>query len=395
MKQINYQLNKPFSKIYGARITLLASKLESDIYINDLPISEAYKLEENHNLCIKANGIDEDISINMITKILDSDIEELEEIKIAFYSAKEYDHIYFDKLKEDYHVVIDYFEQNLNKDTVTSLKEYDCVCVFVSDILDEYVLKHIDVSCILLRCSGYNNVDLDIVKKLNMHIYTVPSYSPEAIAEQTIALLQVANHRYHKTYMKVKENNFALNMYPGKNLHHLTIGIVGVGSIGKALARICQGYGMKVLGYDLNPSEDSIQYASFNQLLSSSDIISLHLPLTKDTYHLINRETINQMKDGVMLVNTSRGALIDIEALIEACKQGKFHAVSLDVYEGEDANVYFDKSDEILDTDIIARLSMFPNVFISSHQAFFTTTSLKHIAIITLENTIQYRLERI
>ena len=242
---------------------------------------------------------------------------------------------------------------------------------------------------ILMRCAGYNNVDLDEAAKLGITVMRVPSYSPEAVAEHAMALALASNRRLHKAYNKVRENDFSLSGLMGFNFYQKTAGIIGTGKIGAAMCHICHGFGMKVLAYDQyqNPSvKDFVEYVSLEQVLSDSDVISLHCPLTDATYHMINIETIRKMKDGVILVNTSRGALVKTDDLIEGIRMHKFAGVGLDVYEEETNNVFEDRSDEILEHSTTARLLSFPNVMITSHQGFFTREALEAIAATTLQN---------
>ena len=251
---------------------------------------------------------------------------------------------------------------------------------------------------ILLRCAGFNNVDLEAAKECNITVCRVPAYSPYAVAEHAMSILMTANRRLHKAYNKVRENNFALSGLMGVDLHNKAAGIIGTGKIGQCMASICKGYGMTVLGWDAYPNkalEESglLTYVSKDELFARADLISLHAPLImgeNGTYHLIDETAIGKMKDSVMLVNTARGGLVDTEALIAALKKGKFHAVALDVYEGEDANVYTDHSDDYMDNDVTARLQLFPNVVLTSHQAFFTREALQAIAAVTLENARNY-----
>ena len=248
------------------------------------------------------------------------------------------------------------------------------------------------VKLILLRCAGFNHVDIDKANALGIRVMRVPGYSPEAVAEHAMGLALAANRRIHKAYVRVRENDFSLGGMLGFNFYGKTAGIVGTGKIGAAMARVCRGFGMEVLGFDKyqNPELDFVEYVSMEEILSQSDLISLHCPLTDETYHLICRETIQKMKDGVILVNTSRGGLVKTEDLIEGIRARKFFAVGLDVYEEEKRNVYEDRSDEILESSITARLLSFPNVVITSHQGFFTEEALSAISETTLENAMAF-----
>ena len=247
------------------------------------------------------------------------------------------------------------------------------------------------VRLVLLRCAGFNNVDLNAAKEYGITVLRVPAYSPYAVAEHAMAILQQANRHLHKSYNKVKDNNYALSGLLGFDLHNKVAGIVGTGKIGICMARICKGYGMSVIAWDAYPNQSYVDeglltYVSKEELFRRSDLISLHAPLFPTTYHLINEESIGMMKDTAMLVNTARGGLIDNDALISALQKGKFHAVALDVYEGEDENVYTDCSDMPVVNDITARLLNFPQVVITSHQAFFTREAMQAIAVVTMEN---------
>lgn len=314
-------------------------------------------------------------------------------MKILFYDTKSYDRESFDKELKNYpDVEIKYLKTDLAPATAPLAKGYDAVCAFVnSDVGTETVeiLQEQGIKLILMRCAGFNNVDLDATKKYGIRVLRVPGYSPEAVAEHAMALALGVNRRLHKSYIKVRENDFSLGSLMGYNFFRKTAGIVGTGKIGAAMAKICRGFSMKVIAYDVyeNPElKDFVTYVSLEELLGQSDLISLHCPLTDDTYHLINRDTIAKMKDGVILVNTSRGALVKTEDLIEGIRARKFFGVGLDVYEEEAPNVFEDRSDEILEHSTTARLLSFPNVMITSHQGFFTEEALEAIAKTTLDN---------
>ena len=313
-------------------------------------------------------------------------------MKILFYGTKNYDQQFFDKLLPEYPgISIKYIEANLQEETAALSKGYDAVCAFVNADISAPVVKVLcgcGVKLILMRCAGYNNVDLKTAEECNIAVMRVPGYSPEAVAEHAMALALTANRHTHKAYIKCRENNFALNGLMGVNLFRKTAGIVGTGKIGQAMARICKGFGMKVIAYDMypNPSLDFVEYVSLDELLKESDLISLHCPLTEETKHMINADTIAKMKDGVILVNTSRGGLIRTDDLIEGIRSHKFFAVGLDVYEEETDFVYEDMSEKIMPTSLIQRLLSFPNVTMTSHQGFFTEEALTNIAETTLEN---------
>ena len=313
-------------------------------------------------------------------------------MKILFYDTKSYDKESFDKKQNEYpEIQIDYLKSELSPDTAKLAKGYDAVCAFVScDVGTETVeqLHESGVKLILMRCAGFNNVDIEKAGKYGIKVMRVPGYSPEAVAEHAMALALAANRRIHKAYVRVRENDFSLGGMLGFNFYRKTAGIVGTGKIGAAMARICRGFGMKVIAYDSyrNPELDFVTYVEMDELLGRSDLISLHCPLLDETYHLINRETIRKMKEGVILVNTSRGGLVKTDDLIEGIRDRKFFAVGLDVYEEEKKNVFEDRSDDIMETSVTARLLSFPNVVITSHQGFFTQEALSAISETTLGN---------
>jgi len=318
-------------------------------------------------------------------------------MKILFYGAKDYDQQFFDKLAPQYPgVSIKSIEANIYEETASLAKGYDGICAFVNGDLGAPVVEELNrqgVRLILMRCAGYNNVDLDTAAKYGIKVLRVPGYSPEAVAEHAMALVLTANRHTHKAYIKCRENNFALNGLMGVNLYQKTAGIVGTGKIGLAMARICRGFGMKVIAYDLFPNKelDFLEYVSLDELFRRSDLISLHCPLTEETHHLINEESIAKMKDGVILVNTSRGGLIRTDDLIAGIRDHKFFAVGLDVYEEETDFVYEDMSERILQSSTIQRLLSFPNVAMTSHQGFFTEEALTNIAETTLQNAVAFR----
>ena len=314
-------------------------------------------------------------------------------MKVIFFDSKTYDKESFTKELVTYpDVEVKFLKTELTVNTAELAHGYDAVCAFVSaDICGETIdiLHECGVKFILLRCAGFNNVDMDTAKKYGIKVYRVPGYSPEAVAEHAMALALAVNRHLHKAYVKVRENDFSLNVLMGMNFHGKTADIIGTGKIGAAMARICHGFGMKIIAYDVfeNPAiKEFTTYVTLDELLAQSDLISLHCPLMDNTYHLINRETISKMKDGVILVNTSRGALVKTDDLIEGIRAHKFFGVGLDVYEEETPNVFEDRSDEILEHSVTARLLSFPNVMITSHQGFFTSEALAAIAQTTLQN---------
>ena len=315
-------------------------------------------------------------------------------MKITFYGTREYDHYYFDVLAADpdYGCEIRFLAANLDADTAPLARGSEAVCAFVNSDCSAPVLEALaqnGVRLLLMRCAGFNNVDLPAADRLGITVLRVPGYSPEAVAEHAMALAQAANRRICKAYVKVRNNNFSLDGLLGYNLYGSSAGIVGTGRIGAAMARICHGYGMTVLACDQykNPAlEGIVRYVELEELLRGSDLISLHCPMTADTRHLINADTIGMIRDSAILVNTSRGALIDTGALIDALRRGKFAGVGLDVYEDEDGQVFEDFSNEVLQNEVVPVLTSFPNVVVTSHQAFFTRTALQSIAITTMEN---------
>ena len=320
-------------------------------------------------------------------------------MKILFYDTKSYDRDSFDTtLKSNQErfgkITIEYIKSDLDSRTAALAEGFDAVCGFVSSDISAQTLSILHdkgVRLILLRCAGFNNVDMEKAKELGIRVMRVPGYSPEAVAEHAMALALASNRRLYKAYNKVRENDFSLSGLMGFNFYQKTAGIIGTGKIGAAMCRICHGFGMKVIAYDVyeNPAlKDFVTYVSLDELLAQSDLISLHCPLMDSTYHLINIETIKKMKDGVILVNTSRGALVKTDDLIEGIRMHKFAGVGLDVYEEETQNVFEDRSDEILEHSTTARLLSFPNVMITSHQGFFTREALEAIAETTLQNAV-------
>ena len=319
-------------------------------------------------------------------------------MKILFFGTKNYDEEFFEKILRDKtykDLEITYIEPNLTPETASLAWGYDAVCAFVNMDLSAPaidLLNKCGVKLILMRSAGYNNVDLEQAKKHGITVMHVPGYSPEAVAEHAMALVLTANRHTHKAYIKGRENDFSLSGLMGVNHHGKTAGIIGTGKIGIAMARICKGFGMRVIGYDLYPNNtlDFLEYVDLDTLLKESDLISLHCPMFENTYHLINTETINKMKDGVILVNTSRGGLIKTEDLIKGIREGKFFAVGLDVYEEENGSVYEDLSERILGHSTMARLLSFPNVMVTSHQGFFTKEALNAISQTTVENAMAF-----
>ena len=314
-------------------------------------------------------------------------------MKILVFDTKSYDQQTFETVLPQFPQHTMTFEKaDLSPATAVLAKGFDAVCAFVnSDLTHDTltVLDNIGIRLVLLRCAGYNNVDLHAARSLNIRILRVPDYSPRAVAEHAMALALACNRRLYKAYNKVRENDFSLDGLIGSTFFGKTAGIVGTGKIGSAMCHICSGFGMEILAFDKFPDQSLTQivnYVSLEELLSKSDLISLHCPLTAQTHHLICKDTIHKMKNGVILVNTSRGALVNTNDLIEGIRMHKFAGVGLDVYEEEAGNVFEDRSDQILSHSTTARLLSFPNVMITSHQGFFTKEALFAIAYTTLSN---------
>lgn len=318
-------------------------------------------------------------------------------MKILFYDATSYDKESFDKALVNYpEVEITYQEIDISPKTVSLAKGYDGICAFVNSDLSAPVLEQLHelgIELILLRCAGFNNVDLEKAKEYNITVLRVPGYSPEAVAEHAMTLALAVNRHLHKSYIKVRENNFSLVGLTGVNFYQKTAGIIGTGKIGAAMCRICKGFGMRVIAYDKyeNPELDFVEYMSLDEVLSQSDLLSLHCPLLEDTYHLINKDTIAKMKENVILVNTSRGALVNTTDLIQGIREKRFFGVGLDVYEEEGNNVFENREDQLLEHSVTARLLSFPNVIVTSHQGFLTHEALEAISKVTLENAMNYK----
>lgn len=315
-------------------------------------------------------------------------------MKIAFYSTKPYDKIWFEPLGKEYGFDIHFIEAACNQETIFMAKGYDAICIFVNDYVNAEMidaLYEMKVKAILLRSAGFNHVDVKAAED-KVAVLRVPSYSPESVAEFAMAMLLTVNRLTHKAYNRTREFNMSLNGLMGMDLFEKTAGVVGTGKIGQAMIRIFNGFQMRVLCYDPYPVKGlDAEYVSLEELLKQSDVVSLHCPLTSETRHLINKESIKNMKDGVYLVNTSRGGLINTDDLIDAMLERKFGGVGLDVYEEEEGVFYEDRSGEIITDDNLARLMTFPNVLVTSHMGFFTKEAMQAIARTTLENA--YALE--
>ena len=314
-------------------------------------------------------------------------------LNIAFFDSKPYDIDSFTGANEEYGYKIKFFKERLTPDTAILAKGYDAVCAFVNDDISRETAKQLHdfgIRLIALRCAGYNNVDLKAVFG-KIHVARVPAYSPYAVAEHAMALILTLNRKTHRAYFRTRDSNFTINGLMGMDLHGKTAGVIGTGKIGRITAGILKGFGMRVLAYDAFPNSDfetsgGCEYTDLDTLYRESDVITLHCPLLPDTKQMINSTSINKMKDGVMIINTSRGQLIDTRALIKGLKSKKIGAAGLDVYEEESDYFFEDHSDAGVDDDTLARLLTFNNVLVTSHQAFFTKEALKNIAETTLTN---------
>lgn len=421
MKELTYVIVLPngLHARPAAKVAEVASRVKSQVTFEKDGKSVSAKnvlsllslnVKEGDKVHVTVEGEDEDEAVRQLGELLRSHPAERlkndQVFRIAFFGTKEYDRTFFSELSHPkgdntYNSHIHYFEPRLTEETAGLAKGYDAVCIFVNDDCSAKAIEILHeggVRLILLRCAGFNNVDLKAAKEYGMTVLRVPAYSPYAVAEHAMAILQAANRRLQRAYTRIRDNDFALSGLVGLDLHNKVAGIVGTGRIGQCMARICKGYGMTVLGWDAYPNqklvdEGLLTYVSFDELLEKSDLISLHAPLIKGeggTYHIIDAAAIGKMKDGVMLVNAARGGLIDNLALLDGLRAGKFHAVALDVYEGEEQNVYSDLSGDTLTNDITARLTFYPQVVITSHQAFFTREALQAIAMTTMENAYNF-----
>lgn len=321
-------------------------------------------------------------------------------MKIALFSSKSYDMEYFEEANREYHYEIAHFETRLRAKTAYLAEGHDAVCVFVNDVLDREtigILKKCGIQLIALRCAGFNNVDLEAAQDAGIRVVRVPAYSPEAVAEHALALILTLNRKTHKAYNRVREGNFSLEKLTGFNLSEKTVGVIGTGKIGKVFARIMTGMGCQVLGYDTYPDNSLVsehfRYVNLEELLTGSDIISLHCPLTPETSYIINSRSLEMMKPGVMLINTSRGGLINTTDVIASLKKSQVGYLGIDVYEQEEKLFFKDRSEEILQDDEISRLMTFPNVLITAHQAFFTKEALAQISHTTLRNLNAFEKE--
>ena len=319
-------------------------------------------------------------------------------MKIAIYSTKSYDRKYIELINAKYNFDLEFFDFMLNESTARLAEHCEVVCIFVNDNGSRKVLEKVaalGVKIVALRCAGFNNVDLKAAQELGIQVVRVPAYSPEAVAEHTIGLMMTLNRRIHRAYQRTREANFSLEGLIGFNMHGRTVGVIGTGKIGIAVMRILKGFGMNILAYDpfKNPVVEELggQYVELDELYAKSHVITLHCPATPENYHLLNREAFTKMKDCVMIVNTSRGSLIDTQAAIDALKQRKIGALGMDVYENERDLFFEDKSNEVIQDDIFRRLSSCHNVLLTGHQAFLTEEALTNIADVTLSNV--YKLK--
>jgi D-lactate dehydrogenase len=314
-------------------------------------------------------------------------------MKVALFSTKPYDRTFFNAVNVQFGHDLVYFEPRLTGQTCPLAAGFPAICAFVNDTLDAHVLlalmKH-GVRLVALRCAGFNHVDLEVADHLGLTVTRVPAYSPHAVAEHTLALILALDRKIHKAYNRVREGNFALEGLLGVELHGRTAGVVGTGKIGTIVARILLGFGCKVLAYDLYPNLEltaaGASYVPLDDLFRQADVITLHCPLQPETYHLVNEDSLALMKRGVMLVNTSRGPLLDTQAAVRALKSGKLGALGLDVYEEEGDLFFEDLSNRVIQDDVFSRMLTFPNVIITGHQAFFTQRALEAIARETLAN---------
>jgi len=318
-------------------------------------------------------------------------------MKVAVFNTKSYDREYLNRYNEQTGHILVYFEAPLNNNTVNLTQGFEGVCVFVNDILDKKTIKGLaenGIKIIALRCAGFNNVDLQAAREYNIRVVRVPAYSPQAVAEHAAALILTLNRKTHKAYNRVRENNFSLERLVGFDLYGKTVGVIGTGQIGVAFSRIMLGFGCTVIASDLYESAElkqlGVAYRSFDEVLKVSDIISLHCPLTPETYHLLDQKAFSFMKDGVMVINTSRGALINTKDAIASLKKRKLGYLGIDVYEEEEKLFFNDLSESIIQDDEISRLMTFPNVLITAHQAFFTREALEKIATTTIQNLADF-----
>ncbi len=314
-------------------------------------------------------------------------------MKITFFSAQPYDKLFFNDQNKSFGFELEYFETHLGPHIINAIDKSDAICVFVNDKVNAEVIGALaskGVKVIALRCAGFNNVDLEAAKANGIKICRVPAYSPQAVAEHAVAMLLTLNRKTHKAYNRVREQNFSLNGLLGFDVYGKTVGVIGTGNIGTAFCKIMLGFGCKVIAFDVAPNPElvkiGVNYLPTEELFRNADILSLHCPLNEGTRHLINKQTISVMKKGVMLINTSRGGLINTKDVIDALKSSQIGYLGIDVYEQEDKLFFRDLSANIIEDDTIQRLMSFPNVLVTAHQAFFTEEALQQIASTTLNN---------
>ena len=318
-------------------------------------------------------------------------------MKIAVFSTKPYDQEYFERYEESHNFEFTFFETALNSVTANLSSGFHAVCVFVNDTVDDETVKILSengIGLIALRCAGYNNVDLESTKRHGIKVVRVPAYSPEAVAEHAVALILTLNRKTHKAYNRVREGNFSLNKLIGFNLHGKTIGVIGTGKIGATFCKIIKGFGCKIIAFDISESEElielGVEYRPLKEVFRQADILSLHCPLTPETKHIINQDSLALMKTGIMIINTSRGALINTVDIIKGLSKQKVGYLGIDVYEQEENLFFKDLSESIIPDDLLLRLISFPNVLITSHQAFFTKEAMEEITTTTLNNIKEF-----
>ncbi|MFW5831448.1 MAG: 2-hydroxyacid dehydrogenase [Prolixibacteraceae bacterium] len=319
-------------------------------------------------------------------------------MKVAFYSSKSYDEEFFTKVNRDFNYELEFFETRLDSHTVQLADGYNAICAFVNDKINAGTLRAMkdkEIRLLVLRCAGFNNVDLEAADEYDVTVMRVPAYSPAAVAEHALALILTLNRKTHKAYNRVREGNFSLERLTGFNISGKTVGVIGTGAIGKAFIKLLRGFENTVKAHDPYPDdklkEQGIEYVSLEELLAQSDIISLHCPLTPETHRMINTDTLKHVKEGAMLVNTSRGKLIDTEAVINSLRNKQLGSLAIDVYAEEEKLFFKDLSEMIIDDDTISRLMTLPNVLVTAHQAFLTREALVQIAKITLQNITDFK----
>ena len=321
----------------------------------------------------------------------------MKDLNIAFFDTKQYDLPAFEKNSKDSGITFKFFDTKLNEDTIRLAKGFDGICAFVNDTVNAAVIDKMEkmgVKVLALRCAGFNNVDIKYAQG-KIRVFRVPAYSPYAVAEHAMAMLLTSVRRIHKAYIRSKDFNFSLKGLTGFDLYGKTVGVIGTGRIGSVFVDICLGFGMHVLAYDKYPAKelenkDNVKYVELDELLKNSDIISLHCPLTEETHYMIDKKAIETCKKGVMIINTSRGALVDSEALLNGIKDRQVGGACLDVYEEESDLFFEDNSGHILEDDTLARLITMPNVLVTSHQAFLTEEALENIAETTVQNILEF-----